>query len=394
MATVLESSTAVASNYRVAQPVVSFEEARQMTAEHATPFIAYSRSALVRNFQTMRANLPNVEFFYAAKANCDPLVLRTLAEEGCSVDVCSHREALVAFDAGFSPNRMIHTHPCKTEANLRSCFNEGIRWFTFDNPEEMRKMVDYGSSINLLCRLSIPSRSSMINLSGKFGILPSDAVELMCRARDAGLVVKGISFHVGSQCTDPEDFIQAFMTARRVWDEAIAAGIPLEVVDFGGGFPAAYRDPVLTLEAFCQNLAQGLDIAFGDIQSQVRIIAEPGRGMVADTATLVTRVIGKMIRNGVRWYYIDDGMYGSFSGKVYDHADFPLMTENQEERELFPCVVAGPTCDSGDVISKDQMLPELEIGDLIIVPTMGAYCSASAAAFFNGLDIAASIPVE
>ena len=102
MATVLETSSAVATNYRTAQPVITFDEARQLTESHATPLIAYSRSALVRNFQTMRAFLPNVEFFYAAKANCDPLVLRTLAEEGCSIDVCSHREALVAFDAGFT----------------------------------------------------------------------------------------------------------------------------------------------------------------------------------------------------------------------------------------------------------------------------------------------------
>ncbi|MFO1019477.1 MAG: type III PLP-dependent enzyme [Planctomycetales bacterium] len=391
MATVLETSSAV--TYREAQPVINFEDAAHLAKTYGTPCLAYSRSALIRNYQTMRNCLPNVEFFYAAKANCNHLLLKVLAEQGCSVDVCSYREMVAALEAGFSPNMMIHTHPCKTESNLSSCFAEGVRWFTFDNPNEIEKLRPYGDSINVLTRLSMASRSSVINLSAKFGINVRDAAGLMCQARDAGLNVRGMSFHVGSQCTEPEDFMQALMQARRVWNEATDAGIPLEVLDFGGGFPAPYREKVLTLESYCNSLAQSLDLSFGDIIPSIRVIAEPGRGMCADTVTLVTKVIGKSVRNGMPWYFIDDGLYGSFSGKVFDHTDFPLFAEGQNDRELFPCVVAGPTCDSTDIVAKDQLLPELEIGDLLIVPSMGAYTAASASGF-NGLDIAQAVPVD
>src|SRR5690606_37208815 len=163
------------------------------------------------------------------------------------------------------------------------------------------------------------------------------------------------------QCERPDDFESALRQARQVWNEATDAGMALEVLDIGGGFPAPYRSQVLSLESYCESLAEALTVTFGDLP--VRIIAEPGRRVCADTVTLVTRVIGKSIRGGMPWYFIDDGLYGSFSGIVFDHADFPLIAEHHDERPLMPCVVAGPTCDSSDVVARDQMLPELAIGE-------------------------------
>lgn len=383
--------TSVSATYRSAQPVISFDQAAVLAERYGTPLLVYSRAALVRNYQALRAGLPGVEFFYAAKANPEQLILRTLAELGCSVDVCSHREAQAAFQAGFTPDMMIHTHPCKTVQNLRDCYADGIRWFTFDSPSEIPKLVEHAPDVNLLLRLAMSSATSLINLSAKFGAAPTDALDYMLQARRAGLNVRGLSFHVGSQCLSPSDFAVAFGQARRVWDEAADAGFALEVVDIGGGFPAPYRTQVLTLESYCESLSEALNASFGDLP--IRIIAEPGRGMCADTATLVTRVIGKSMRHGTPWYYIDDGLYGSFSGMVFDHADFPLMVEGQEDRQHHACVVAGPTCDSGDVVTRDQLLPELSMGELLMVPTMGAYTSASASGF-NGLDIARAIGVD
>jgi ornithine decarboxylase len=314
-----------------------------------------------------------------------------LQQLGSSVDVCSHREALAALRAGFTPDMMIHTHPCKTPQNLQDCYAEGIRWFTFDSVSELPKLARYAPDASLLLRLAASSTSSMINLSAKFGAAPEQARELLLQAKQAGLNVRGISFHVGSQCLCPSDFENALIHARWVWDEAAKIGVPLEVLDIGGGFPAPYRSQVLTLDSYCASLANALDATFGDLP--VRIIAEPGRGMCADTVTLVTKVIGTNVRHGLPWYFIDDGLYGSFSGIVFDHADFPLFAKNQEERPLHPCVVAGPTCDSSDVVTRDQLLPELEVGELLLVPSMGAYSAASASGF-NGLDIARPIAVE
>jgi len=296
-----------------------------------------------------------------------------------------------ALNAGFTPDQMIHTHPCKTVQNLTGCYAEGLRWFTFDNSNEIPKLARYAPDANLLLRLAVSSSSSLINLSAKFGASERDALPLLLEARNAGLAVKGMSFHVGSQCRSPEDFHAALRQARRIWDRAAAAGIELEVLDFGGGLPAPYRDSVLSLDAYCRSLSQSLEETFGDLS--IRVIAEPGRGMCGDTVSLITRVIGKSVRAGTTWYIIDEGLYGSFSGQVFDHVEYPLVVRNGADRPQYPCVVAGPTCDSSDVVSRDQMLPDLEIGELILAPTMGAYTCASASNF-NGLDMARMIGIE
>lgn len=377
---------------RLARPVVSFSEARELAAVHGTPLLAISREAVRRNYRAIKSALPHVELFYAAKANPAGPILQTLCDEGSSVDICSHGEFQAAVDAGFTPERMIHTHPCKTVSNLTRCYEEGVRWFTFDNANEVPKLKRYAPEANLLLRTAVASRSSVINLSAKFGASEADAVGLMSYASEMGLAVRGMSFHVGSQCREPDDYLHALRQIRRIWDRATEAGMALEVLDFGGGLPAPYRESVLTLEAYCRSLSAALDETFGDLPS-VRIIGEPGRGICADTATLITSVLGKSIRNGMIWYIIDDGLYGSFSGQVYDHTEFPLLVEGGEDRPLLPSVVAGPTCDSTDVVSRDQMLPELEIGELIVVPTMGAYTNASASTF-NGLDLAKVVGVK
>jgi ornithine decarboxylase len=400
MASVLESlsssESTTSSVYRSAEPVVSFAEAESLAGQFGTPLLVASRAVLLRNYEALRSSLPGVEFYYAAKANPAEAILRPLCEAGSSVDVCSYGEMLAALKAGFTPDMMIHTHPCKTEQNLTSCYAEGLRWFTFDNANEIPKLARHAPDASLLLRLAVSSSSSLINLSAKFGAFEADAVPLMLAAREAGLAVRGMSFHVGSQCREPEDFRRALLQARRIWNRATAAGIELEVLDIGGGFPAPYRDAVLSLEVYCRALARALDETFGDLifsERAIRVIAEPGRGVVADSMTLITRVIGKSVRGGTPWYIIDDGLYGSFSGQLFDHVEYPLIARNADERGLLPCVVAGPTCDSSDVVARDQMLPDLDIGELLLVPTMGAYTCASASNF-NGLEMARIIGIE
>jgi ornithine decarboxylase len=377
--------------YRSAEPVVSFTEAEALAEQFGTPLLVASRTALLRNYDALRASLPGVEFFYAAKANPVEAILRPLCEAGSSVDVCSHGEMLAALKAGFTPEMMIHTHPCKTVQNLRSCYADGLRWFTFDNANEIPKLAAHAPDASLLLRLAVSSSSSLINLSAKFGAFEPDAVPLMRAAREANLAVRGMSFHVGSQCRAPEDFHTALVQARRIWDRAAEAGIDLEVLDIGGGLPAPYRDSVLSLDVYCRSLARALDETFGDLA--IRVIAEPGRGLVADTMTLITRVIGKSVRGGMTWYIIDDGLYGSFSGQMFDHVEYPLVARNSEDRHRVCCIVAGPTCDSSDVVARDQELPDLDIGELLLVPTMGAYTCASASNF-NGLELARIIGIE
>lgn len=393
MATILESAVdREVSIYRSARPVVGFAQAKDLAAEHGTPLLCFSRSVVGQNYDLLCRGLPGVEFFYAAKSNPNATILTTLREAGCSIDVCSVGELQAALAAGFTPSQMLHTHPCKTLTNLKTCYDAGLRWFVYDNSTELRKMHEQTPDVTLLLRIAMTSASSLINLSAKFGCAPAEAVRLLEEACRLGMRVNGISFHVGSQTTSPDDYDTALRIARSIFDQAAERGIELEVLDIGGGMPAPYRESVLTLEAYCDVVQQSLESHFGDLP--VRIIAEPGRVISANSATLVTQVIGKSVRpNGSTQYIIDDGLYGSFSGKVFDHTDFPILAEDAMVRPTYPCVVAGPTCDSTDIVCRDQDLPDLDIGELLLVPTMGAYTNASASTF-NGLDLARQISVE
>ncbi len=377
---------------RQARPVLNFEEARTLGERHGTPLLVVSQSRLVETFETMRNHLPGVELFYAAKANPNQHVLKTLCDSGSSVDVCSFGEMQAALEAGFTPDRMIHTHPCKTESNLIDCYNAGLRWFVYDNDHELSKIAQYSPDVNLILRLAMSAGSSLINLSAKFGAAPTDAIDLMLAARRRGLNVRAISFHVGSQCVNPNDYRTAFQRVRQIWDEASRLGFELEMLDIGGGFPAPYRnDSLMTLADFCRNVHRSLNECFGDLG--IRLAAEPGRGLCAESVTLVTRILGKSFRGGRTWYIIDDGLYGSFSGKVFDHMEYDLIAENPFDLPVEPCVVAGPTCDSSDVVCRDQLLPDMSIGDILLVPTMGAYTNASACPF-NGLPVAKCIKID
>ncbi|MCR9291692.1 MAG: type III PLP-dependent enzyme [bacterium] len=376
---------------RKASPVLGFERARELAGKHGTPLLVVSRSKLVETYWSMKQALPGVDLYYAAKANPDLNILSTLCAENAFVDICSSGELQAALLAGFTPDRMLHTHPCKTDDNLLNCYAAGVRWFVFDNELEAVKVKRLTPDVKLLMRLAFPAKSSLINLSAKFGAPIESALGLLEAAGRMGLDVRGFSFHVGSQCTDPQDYLQVLRSVRELWDAATERGFGLEVLDIGGGFPAPYTHSVPSMAAFGHVVSEGLRECFGGLP--IRIIAEPGRGLSAECTTLVTRVIGKSERWGIPWYYVDDGLYGSFSGKVFDHADFPLVYEGQGEREVARCVVAGPTCDSSDVVCTDQLLPHLEVGELLLVPSMGAYCSASASPF-NGLPVANTIGIE
>ena len=191
---------------------------------------------------------------------------------------------------------------------------------------------------------------------------------------------------------DPSDYDIAFAKIRAIYDQAIRHGIDLQMIDIGGGFPAPYRgQSLIALADYCDIVYASLRKHLGDLN--VQLIAEPGRALCAESVTLVTKVIGKNVREGITWYFLDDGIYGAFSAKRPGHTDFQLLAENPCGLQASACVVAGPTCDGGDVLYYDHPLPDLQLGDLVLVPTMGAYTSASACCF-NGLAVPRLVTVE
>jgi len=384
---------AVLTEKEIARPVISFERANELANTHGTPLVVYSRTSIRENYRTLKTAMPKVDLYYAVKANYEPSLLDELQKEGGFVDICSHGELHATLKAGFSTDRMIHTHPCKTAENISICHEAGVRWFTFDCESELDKMLNYSKDFNLILRLKASGEHSLINLSAKFGCELSKARELVNAAIQKGGTVKGLAFHVGSQCIDPTDYDDMLIEVRKFWDYCVEIGCPLELIDIGGGFPAPYREAIPSLHSFAAEVYGYLENHFGD--TGARYVAEPGRGLAARNATLITKILGKNVRSGETWYFIDEGLYGCFSGKVFDHVDYEIMHPKSRTAALETCIIAGPTCDSSDVVSRhDHLLPDMEIGDLLLVPTMGAYTHSTGAAFFNGLPPVKIIAID
>ena len=354
--------------------------ARELVAEHGAPLLLLSTRQAVRQYRALAAALPGVDLHYALKPLPHPAVVRALAAEGAWFDLATNGEVEVVRACGIPPARCIQTHPIKRDGDIRHCLDFGVETFVFDNPFELPKFLPYKDRARLLMRLSFRNKDAQCDLSLKFGVQPADALDLLKKAVGMGLRVEGLSFHCGSQLLSNQKYLEAIGFCRQLFSLAALDGIVLRTLDIGGGFPVPYTEAVTPIAEYCAPIAKLLESSFPG----VRIIAEPGRFIAAPSMTLVASVMGKSERQGRMWYYLDDGLYGSWSGKLYDHCDYPVVPISRDGRTLGGerlSVVAGPTCDSIDVVYQDLMLPELEPGDLMVSPMMGAYTWASATDF-------------
>jgi ornithine decarboxylase len=302
--------------------------------------------------------------------------LTTLYREGCNFDLATQGEIRLLEKHHISPKKTIHTHPIKRDVDIRAALRYGCTTFVVDNETELEKFTRYRERVGLLLRLGFPNPDALINLSKKFGLPVQEAPAFMARAGELGLHIKGLSFHVGSQCREPGAHVRAIRECNNLI-RATRPGrdVPMRMLDIGGGFPTSYDGSGMGVDAFCAPLREAL----AELPGNIHVIAEPGRFIAAPSMTCIASVIGRARRRDRMWYYLDDGVYGSFSGQIFDHVSYPLFT--LREGPLQPCVLAGPTCDSIDVIREEAMLPELELGDLVIAPMMGAYTSATATEF-------------
>ncbi|HPZ81396.1 MAG TPA: type III PLP-dependent enzyme [Candidatus Atribacteria bacterium] len=361
---------------------VSEEEIISLVREFDTPLLVISKEKLLHNYRAFQEFFPGIEIFYAVKANPHPLVIRTLKEAGSSFDVASLQEIELVLSHGVPPERMIFANTIKRKKGLRYARETGVDLMTYDNEEELKKIALIYPEARLLVRIKTPSNGARANLSYKFGAEPDMAPELLFQAQRMGLKPIGISFHVGSPCLNVDNYLYSLQKVREII-EKVAGEIPISIIDIGGGFPLDIygEGEEGSLEVFSRAIVPHLQQFLGE---GYRVIAEPGRVIVGSAAFLVTKVIGKALRSGVRWYYLDDGIYGTFSAIPFDKATFSFFPL-RESKEEFPAVLAGPTCDSLDVVAENVLLPPLELDDLIVVPDIGAYSWASATNF-NGFE--------
>ncbi len=350
---------------------------RRLVKEFGSPLLVLDCERVRVQFRKLRKALPGVDLHYALKPMPHAAVVQTVLEEGGFLDLATTGEVQLVERLGVGPERCIHTHPIKREQDIRNALKFGVRTFVADNPDEVRKFARHTEHAELLLRVSFRSPGAMCDLSRKFGCDPEDLLALARLAAESGIEVRGLSFHVGSQAVDSAKHVEAIQACTKLMAAARKEKLgTFDTLDIGGGFPIDYGQPVQDIGRFCAPLRAAL----AKIPQRVRIIAEPGRFIIGPAAIGVASVMGRARREGHWWYYLDDGLYGSYSGQLYDHARYPVEPL-RDSPERLPSVLAGPTCDSIDVIAENLMLPELKAGDLIVGRAMGAYTWASASEF-------------
>jgi ornithine decarboxylase len=368
--------------------VISKTLLQNLAAEHGTPLFIIDHDQLRRNLAEFNRWLPQVQPYFAVKANSDPEIVKTLYKAGASFDVASWPEFQLVYEnikdlpAGqrqdYIWDKIIYSHPIKANETLRA-LDQYKPLVTYDNYEEIKKVKKHAPNVGMLLRLKVPNTGAMVELSSKFGCDPGEAVDLIEAAEHAGITVEGLSFHVGSQTTNFQNYVQALALAAEIFQEARLRGFTkMNQLDIGGGFPAPYDENVKPLEDLARILSSEIKRLF---PKDVAILAEPGRYLVATACTLVAEVIGKARRDGRQCYYINDGLYHTYSGVLFDHCHYPVKAFKEGPTEL--CAVFGPTCDALDTITLAEELPDLELGDLVYSENMGAYTHASST-FFNG----------
>jgi ornithine decarboxylase len=379
--------------------MVSRSTLKQLATKHGTPLFVVDHDALRRNYATFKKHLPRVQAYYAVKANPDPAIVKTLYKAGESFDVASMPEFMIVYEyikdmparqrQDWIWDKIIYANPIKANETLQE-LDRYRPLVTYDNYEEINKIKKYAPHAGLALRLKVPNTGAMVELSSKFGAAPGEAVDLILAADRAGLVVEGLSFHVGSQTTNFQNYVQAINLAANIFKEARSRGYTkMNLLDIGGGFPAPYDATVRPFGELAKILNREIDRLF---PKEIQVLAEPGRFMVATAGIAVSKIIGKTIRDGKLCYYINDGVYHTFSGVIFDHCHYHLKAFRKGATQI--CSVFGPTCDALDVVSMAEELPaDLELGDLLYSENIGAY-SAASSTWFNGFPPAKIVHVN
>jgi ornithine decarboxylase len=372
---------------------------KKLAEQHGTPLFVVDHDELRRNYATFKKYLPRVQAYYAVKANPDPAIVKTLFKTGASFDVASMPEFRIVYKyikdmpdkqrQDWIWDKIIYANPIKANETLQE-LNPYKPLVTYDNYEEIRKIKKHAPQAGLALRLKVPNTGAMVELSSKFGAAPGEAVDMILAADKVGLTVEGLSFHVGSQTTNFGNYVAAINLAANIFKEAKDRGYTkMNLLDIGGGFPAPYDETVKPFRELASIINREINRLF---PKNIQILAEPGRFLVATAATAVSKIIGKAVRDGKLCYYINDGVYHTFSGVIFDHCHYHMKSFKRGPTQI--CSVFGPTCDALDVVSMAEELPgDLQLGDLLYSEQIGAYSHASST-YFNGFPPAKVIHVN
>lgn len=354
------------------------------TTEVDPPYLLMDVSKVKQKVRSIGRKIRNSQVFYAVKANPDMEVLRLIHELGLGFEIASEGELAILASLGVPKDQIITSNPIKSFRFLKAATEYGVDYFAFDSKDEVRKLRDYAPGCKVYVRLSVPNEGSEWPLSKKFAVELEEAEELLIYAKKKGLKPVGVTFHVGSQCTNPYNWNSALDKAKMLWDNTRKAGIRLSVLNIGGGYPIKYTKNVVDIATIENNVNSLICDKFPD---NTQVFIEPGRAVVGDAGIFVSRVIGKAKRGDEDWLYIDVGVFNGLMESI-GGIKYSYIVEGEKETKLW--TLAGPSCDSFDVIDKELELPEPKIGSRVLILSGGAY-TISYASEFNGFSIPRTI---
>jgi ornithine decarboxylase len=339
------------------------------------------------NYQAFAKALPDSRVFYAVKANPAPELLRLLVSLGSCFDTASVAEIEMVLAAGAAPERVSFGNTIKKERDVARAHALGVRLFAVDSKAEVEKIARAAPGAKVFCRFLFDCAGAEWPLSRKFGCDPDMAVDVLEHAHRLGLEPVGVSFHVGSQQRRTQAWDLALKSASAIFRACAERGINLSMVNLGGGFPTKYLKEVPAVQSYGRSIFRALRKHFGNRIPET--IIEPGRGMVGNAGVIEAEVVlvsKKSERDPLRWVYLDIGKFGGLAETMDESIRYPIRTPRDGDA-LGPCVLAGPTCDSADVLYEKRPydLPvSLEIGDKVLIEGTGAYTATYASVAFNG----------
>lgn len=355
------------------------------TFDKEEAFYIIDLGTIIKKWKQWTNCLPRVKPYYAMKCNNNPAIIKTLANLGTGFDCASKAEIQQILGSGISASRIIYANPTKMVSHIEYAKSSEVDLMTFDNIHELEKIAQVFPTARLVLRIITDDSQSVCKFSTKFGAPLEQCPIILQRAKELGINVVGLSFHVGSGCMSTTSFVQAIRSAHSIFREAAKIGFNFNLLDIGGGWPGT-DDGTISFPEIASRIAPVLDELF---PPEVQLIAEPGRFFVAESHTLAVNVFAKrtmISEHGKEFlYYINDGVYQSFNCILFDHVQpTPLVFQPGNRKETYKCTIFGPTCDSMDCVAKGiTHLPELEVGEWLYFKNMGAY-TVAAASSFNG----------
>lgn len=360
---------------------LDFETVRQAARrDYTRPFLILDTVIVREKARRFHAAMPRVRPHYAVKANPDPRVVKVLIEEGAGFEIASTAELDLLLSLGVPAAEVFYSNPVKSRESIAYAAAKGVEWFVIDGLDEMRRVHSVKPDAKLYLRVATPNIGSDWPLSGKFGAGASDTREIIAAAAKLGADLAGVTFHVGSQCRNPENWRAGIEKARAVFDAMTKQGLKPRLLDIGGGFPVRHVKPIPSVEV----IGGVVNEALKAFPPEVQVIAEPGRYLVSDAGYFVCRVLGTAMRAGKRWLHLDAGLFG---GIIETSEGLKYRIRTDRSGPDIGWNVAGPTCDSVDVVLRDEPLPsDLQEGDYFYLRNAGAYTTAYASEF-NGFPL-------